>query len=706
LPFKVGEIQEVSRMRSRRWTGTAILALAAAFVAVAAVARGQEGGVPAVTEGSLMFRSPVTGRYERVPLRHTDVWIDVRGLVAAATVTQQYENDTGQPLEAVYVFPLPHEAAVYDMEARIGDRVIKSVIQEREEAKRTYEAARQEGKRAALLEQERPNVFTASLANVMPGDKVEVKVRYVEALPWEDGRIRLTFPMVVGPRYIPGTAATGHAGTGWAMDTDAVPDASRITPPVRHPDSRPGHDIALAVRVEAGAPLSGVESPSHPILVSPTPEGHTAVRLAAAQTLPNRDFVLEMRRAPADTPRAAAFVSPRSDGSGAEVMVAAFPPSAQREDERPPLEMLFLIDVSGSMAGTSIEQARTALLQGLDRLRAGDRFNVVAFDDSFRAFRPQPVAASAEDLEAGRRFVRGLAPGGGTEMLPALEHLMAMPAEPGFLRYIVLLTDGCLGNEEQIFASLRRGLGGARLFTVAIGSAPNHHLATKMAEFGRGSFSHIADAAEINAQMGRLLDQIESPVLTDLSLHWDGVTVEDVYPSTLPDLFLGRPLVVFGRITGGEAGVLRLEGTAREAPFRQELPVALASSTFHPGITTLWARARVEDLLDSWRRAAGEEERAQWRDEVVKSAIRYNLVTRFTSLVAVEERVVNPGGEARTALVPTELPAGWQMDKVFGANPAGGTADLFLETAGAALLVMGIMVLAASRRRAWVGGRR
>jgi Ca-activated chloride channel family protein len=283
---------------------------------------------------------------------------------------------------------------------------------------------------------------------------------------------------------------------------------------------------------------------------------------------------------------------------------------------------------------------------------------------------------------------------------------MAMPAEPGFLRYIVLLTDGCLGNEEQIFAALHDGLGGARLFTVAIGSAPHHHLATKMAEFGRGSFSHIAEAGEIGEQMGRLLDQIESPALTDLSLQWDGLTVEDVYPSRLPDLFLGRPLMVFGRITGGEAGVLRLEGTAREAPFRQEMPVALASSSFHPGITTLWARERVEDLLDSWRQARGEEERGQWREEIVRSAIRHNLVTRFTSLVAVEETVVNPGGEARTALVPTELPAGWQMDKVFGANPAGGTADLFLETAGAALVVMGLLAVAAGRRRAWLVGRR
>jgi len=459
------------RLGNRAGIGT--IGLAAILLALAAVV-GADGdsGPPPVTEGSLLFRSPVSGRYELVPLRHTDVQIDVRGLVAAATVTQQYENTGGEPLEAVYVFPLPHDAAVYDMEARIGDRLIRSVIKEREEAKRTYETARQEGKRAALLEQERPNIFTASLANVMPHDRIEVKIRYVEALPWEDGRVRLTFPMVVGPRYIPGTVATGHAGTGWSLDTDAVPDASRITPPVRNPDSRPGHDISLAVRVDAGTSLAAISSPTHPVHVDKSADGSSSIRLAEAQTLPNRDFVLEVRRADARKPHAAVFLSPHRDGPGAEFMVVAFPPSVQQEDERPPLEMLFLIDVSGSMAGTSIEQARAALLQGLDRLRAGDRFDVVAFDDQFRGFRPLPVAATAENLEAGRRFVRGLAPGGGTEMLPALEHLMAMKGEPGFLRYIVLLTDGCLGNEEEIFASLKRGLGPARLFTVAIGTSP------------------------------------------------------------------------------------------------------------------------------------------------------------------------------------------------------------------------------------------
>ena len=217
-----------------------------------------EPGPGDVGQASLLYRSPISGRYESVPLLHTDVAIDVRGLVAAATVTQQYANSSATPVEAVYVFPLPHDAAVYDMEIRIGDRVVRSTVREREEAKKVYQAAKSQGKRAALLEQERPNIFTASVANIMPGDRIDVRLQYVEPLPWEDGTVRLVFPMVVGPRYIPGTQATGHAGTGWALDTDAVADASRITPPVRHPESRSGHDISVTVDLGSGRSSSTV----------------------------------------------------------------------------------------------------------------------------------------------------------------------------------------------------------------------------------------------------------------------------------------------------------------------------------------------------------------------------------------------------------------------------------------------------------------
>lgn len=656
-----------------------------------------EAGLPQCGEGTLLYRSPVSGKYEVVPLVHTDAVIDVRGLLAAATVTQRYENNSADAIEAVYVFPLPHDAAVYDMEIRIGDRVIRSLIRERAEAKRTYEAAKAEGKRAALLEQERPNIFTASVANIMPGDRIDVRLRYVEPLRWEQGKMRLTFPMVVGPRYIPGAQATGHRGTGWSKDTDAVPDASRITPPVRHPGSRSGHTISLAVELDTGFEAAAVKSVSHAVNVQRMEGGRQHVELAAGATLPNRDFILEVQQGDGAQPEVALFLSP--DGSGeTHFMLAAYPPSAPPR-ERMPVEMLYLIDVSGSMAGTSIEQAREALRGALERLLPQDRFAIVAFSSGFYEFAPQPLAATAENVAAAQRFVDRLEANGGTEMLPALQYMMRMRENERYLRNIVVLTDGDLGNEEQIFEALRQELSGARLYTVAIGSAPNHFLATKMAQFGRGTFTHIAVIGEVREQMLRLFESIESPVLTDVRLSFAGVEPAEVYPQRAPDLFMRQPLVMYGRIANGSAGRLHLTARTAGEPYEASFEFDASKASFHPGITTLWARQRVNELMDGWRRSE-EKGRAEIRDSIVAHAVRYRLVTRFTSLVAVEEVIANAGGQNKTVAVPTELPASMQMEKVFGA-PATGTADDFFKALGFALLLAG-MALLYLRRKAGV----
>jgi Ca-activated chloride channel family protein len=307
------------------------------------------------------------------------------------------------------------------------------------------------------------------------------------------------------------------------------------------------------------------------------------------------------------------------------------------------------------------------------------------------------MPASSENLGAARRYVKALAAGGGTEMLPALLHLMQIPEKPGFLRHIVLLTDGCLGDEETIFAALRDHLGGARLFTVAIGSAPNLFLATKMAQFGRGSFTHIANVSEVRERMGRLFSSIESPVLTDVKLSFEGVEVAEIYPERPPDLFLRQPLLIFGRISEGRVGKVHLTARAGNEAYKTTIAFDASKASFHPGITTLWARKRVEDMMDRWRQS-DENGRTEIRSGIIAHAIRYRLVTRFTSLVAVEEVVANTSGHSNTVPVPTELPAGWQMDKVFGA-PDTGTADDFLETLGLTLLFAGVFLWLYTRRK-------
>jgi Ca-activated chloride channel homolog len=673
-----------------RWT---LALLAAATLFPVRVNAGQEVETdepgPPVCETSLLYRSPLSGRYEAVPLAHTDVAIDITGLAASATVTQQYVNSSAEPVEAVYVFPLPHDGAVYDVEIRVGDRLIRSVIREREEAKRVYEAAKSQGQRAALVEEERPNIFTMNVANLMPGDHVDVRLRYVESLHWENGKIRLLFPMVVGPRYIPGNMATGHTGTGWAADTSAVPDASRVTPPVHHPANRSGQDISVSVDLDAGFEFGAVNSVSHAITVRRLANGRRHVELASGATIPNKDFILEVQQAETTQPKTALFLSSEPGSSESYFQLSAFPPTVQ-PTRRLPVEMLYVIDISGSMEGTSITQAREALLQALDRLGPHDRFGVLAFSNSYFEFASAPLTATADNVAAARKFVQNLHAGGGTEMLPALQHVMRKPETAGYLRHIILLTDGDLGNEDQIFAALHSDLGGARLYTVAIGSAPNFFLATKMAQFGRGTFTHIADIGEIREQMGHLLATIESPVLTDVQLSFEGVEVADEYPQRAPDLFLGQPLLLFGRIAHGHKGRVHLTARAGDQPYEATFDFDTATAAFHPAITTLWARQRVEDLTDRWR-LSDDEARSGIRAALIAHAIRYRLVTKFTSLVAVEEVLANPSGRSNTVAVPSELPAGMQLEKVFGA-PATGTADNFLEALGVALLFLGVLL--------------
>jgi len=674
-----------------------VVAVIAAIVILVGWASAQDDNrPPQVGEGCLLYRSPVSGRFEPVPLLHTDATIDVRGLVASATVTQQYSNNSTTPIEAIYIFPLPHDAAVYDMELRIANRVIRSEIHEKEEAKRVYQAAKSEGKRAAIVEEERPNIFTTSVANIMPGDHIDVRLRYVEPLRWESGKVRLVFPMVVGPRYIPGNVAVGHSGTGWSLDTDAVPDASHITPIVRNPESRSGHDISVVVDLDPGFEVASIKGVSHDVTTHRLPDGRQRIELASSVTIPNKDFVLEVQQAQSTQPRATLFLSPGNDSGETHFLLAAYPPAVQPA-QRMPVEMLYMIDVSGSMEGTSIQQARGALLQALDRLTSNDRFGILAFSSGYDEFSPEPLPATPNNLAAAREYVQTLRAGGGTEMLPALVHLMRKPQAAGYLRHIILMTDGDLGNEEQIFAALRSDLGSARLYTVAVGSAPNLFLATKMAQFGRGTFTHIADINEIRKQMTRLFDSIDSPVLTNVNLSFEGVEVADIYPDHLPDLFLRQPLLIYGRISQGRAGKVHLTAQAGNEPYAITIPFDASQATFHPGITTLWARQQVETLMDRWRQS-DENQRAEIRTSIIAHAIRYRLVTHFTALVAVEEVIVNPGGQSNTASVPTELPAGWQMEKVFG-TPATGSTDEFFETLGLTLLLAGLASMYLLRRK-------
>ncbi|MEJ2347213.1 MAG: marine proteobacterial sortase target protein [Gammaproteobacteria bacterium] len=669
------------------------LGLAMIFM-LAAVGRsaqaGELTGLDAVRQGSLLFADG-HGGYRPALTQRTEVNIDVSGMIARAKVRQRFTNDSEQWVEGIYVFPLPEEAAVDHLRMQIGERVIEGRIEERSAAKQHYQRAKTQGKKAALIEQERPNLFTNSVANIAPHETVVVEIEYQQVLRYDNGELRLRFPMAITPRYIPGTPSaesmTRFDNRGWAVDTDRVPDASRITPPVWQGKGKEKiNPITLTVHLDAGFPLARVASPYHAIhrVDEDAARGITTITLADTDTVADRDFELSWAPQADRAPRAALFTE--QVGTGRYYLLMVLPPDAAAPQQRLPREVVFVIDTSGSMAGTSIRQAKQALTLALQRLRPGDRFNVISFNSSTDRLFGDARPATPENLEEARRYVSALHADGGTEMRPALKAALRHSREDAALRQVIFLTDGSVGDESELLELIHDRLGRSRLFTVGIGSAPNSHFMTKAAQFGRGTFTYIGDLSEVRSKMEGLFRKLDSPVMSDLAVDAGGTAVE-TYPQRLPDLYRGEPLVI--AIKGARKGqVLTIHGRRLQAPWQDR--IALQNAIPGHGVGVLWARRKIADLMDQQRQGADRE---GIRKAVIQVALQHHLVSKYTSLVAVDVTPSRPQGAAleRRAL-PVNLPHGQQYEKIFGHLPQTATAaplDLLL---GTLLLLSALMV--------------
>lgn len=599
-----------------------------------------------------------------------DVDIVVSGLVARTRVTQRFENPTDAWVEGVYVFPLPEQAAVDRLRLIIGERVVEGVIEEREAAQRRYEEARDAGQRASLVSQERPNLFTNAVANIAPHDSVTVEIEYQQTLTYQDGAFSLRFPMAVLPRYIPGNQLpTDTAGTGWSVDTDRVPDASRITPPVAHPAHGPVNPVTLTVELNPGFPVAEIDSAYHDVTVRNIGDGGYAVALADT-VWADRDFALTWRPEPSAAPTAGVF-SETVDGHDYHLVMIMPPADAPAEADGRPREVVFIIDTSGSMAGESIVQARQALLYALGRLGPADRFNVIAFNDwpepLFEAAKP----ATPANVAQGRSFVRGLEAERGTEMRSALELALDGRTDTERMRQVVFITDGAVGNEAELFGVIHDRLGDSRLFTVGIGSAPNSHFMREAAEAGRGAFTHIGAADEVGARMAALFERLEHPALTDIEIAWPGTGAAAMYPAVIPDLYLGEPVVATVRLPAGTTGEVGVSGRPGGGTWRAA--VSLDSGRMAPGVAALWARANIADLeRQGYRGAESDAVRAQ----ILQVALAHRIVSRYTSLVAIDDAVVRPPEAGlSTDTVATNMPHGVDMT-VAAATPPDRQASL------------------------------
>jgi Ca-activated chloride channel family protein len=624
--------------------------------------------------GELLWKSP--GGLVSLPVLDIAVDLEVTGILVHGTVTQSFRNPTSEVIECLYVFPLPERAAVSHMEMRIGPRRIVSVIKEREEARKTYDKARQEGRKAALLDQERPNLFTTSAAGINPGETVEVRLEYLEEASYDDGTFGLSFPLTFTPRFSTGGAA----------------DGARVTSPCVRRGSASLPRARIVVRLDAGVQLRKVESESHAL--ETWWDGGVLVAKPSGETVAaDRDFLLSWRPFLGPAPLAALFTEDREDGKYMLMMLLP-PVEGMGAGRGLPTETLFVLDVSGSMDGPSIQQARTALLAALDRLRPGDTFDILTFNQDVREFRPAFVPAGGPDLEEARRFVRDLRADGGTRIDVALDRALAKLGTPldDRVQRLIFLTDGAVDNEDAILRDVRARLGQARLHALGIGSAPNRYLMRKMAAEGRGTCEFISSSASAENRVEAFLARLDRPVMTGLTLEWDGVESPDAYPSPLPDLHAGEPLYVSARIGGG--GSVRrvtLHGRTLEGPVSFDLRAEDAGTG--DGVATRWARARVESLMDTLHENADPE---SVRRAVIGVSIPFGIVTRYTSLVAVEE-FPTVTGDTVPVRVASALPFG---STPAGELPQGGTDEPFLLMAGLLLVLFGSLFFIGARRPA------
>ena len=615
-----------------------------------------------ITPGALQVVDP-NGKPKAVcPLKHTDVKAEISGFLARVVVTQEFENPFKEKIEAVYTFPLPQNAAVDDMTMTVGDRTVRGKILRREEAEAVYEAAKTNGQTASLLNQERPNIFTQSVANILPGEQIKITISYVETLKYEAGAYEFVFPMVVGPRYVPG-AATGRQGDGFAPDTDRVPDASHITPQPVPEGMRVGHDVSLDVTLDAGVPIDLIGSKTHDVNIERPDDRRARVSLKDEATIPNKDFVLRYDVAGKKIEDA---LLTHSSGPGGFFTLILQPPERVTAEDVTPKELVFVLDTSGSMSGFPIEKAKETMKLALDNLYPYDTFNLITFSGDEHILFPEPVPATKENLRKAQEFLETRQGGGGTEMMKAIRASMDPSDAQGHVRIVCFMTDGYVGNDMEIIGEVQKHPN-ARVFAFGIGSSVNRFLLDGMARHGRGEVEYVALNDDGSAAARRFYERVRSPLLTDISVDWNGLPVADVYPKTVPDLFSAKPVILTGRYTASGRGTIRLKGKMSGRDFVREIPVDFSNSQQHDVLATLWARTRVDDLMSQDFKGA---QQGNMQDEVKQAitqlGLDYRLMTQFTSFVAVEEMIVTDGGQPRRIDVPVEVPEGVNRAAVFG----------------------------------------
>jgi Ca-activated chloride channel homolog len=617
---------------------------------------------------------------DRLPLKDTRVEIDVSGVIADVKVLQTYRNEGSRPINASYVFPASTRAAVYAMRMRIGDQVIVAKIKEREKAKQDFDRAKQEGKSASLLEQNRPNVFSMSLANVMPGDQIEIELRYTELLVPTDGIYEVVFPTVVGPRYS-------------SQPESAAPQEDRwIKSPYLHKGEKPTSALHISARISAGVPITELTCPSHSII--PQWQSPSIAKVALDDTdssQGNRDFILRYRLA-GDQIASGLILYQGEDENF--FLYMAQPPQRVTNSDMPPREYIFVIDVSGSMEGFPLNISKRLMQDLLGQLQPSDLFNVVLFAGDSAVLSERSLPANKENIANAIRLIEQQRGGGGTELLAAIKTAMSIPREEKVSRSIVLVTDGYVSGEKGVFDHIRDHLNESNVFSFGIGTAVNRYLIEGVAKAGMGEPFIVTGEAEAAAIASKFREYIQAPLLTDIQVRPIGFDIYDVHPAYLPDIFAQRPLILFGKWRGPASGSFELQGKTGQGDYLARLDVAgVVPDEGHRALRYLWARSRVAELSD-YGSSSVDADRI---NEITSLGLKYSLLTQYTSFIAVREEVRNTQGPAKDVDQPLPLPQGVSNLAVGIGTTSGSEPELvWLITASIAI---GLMMIFRGRRR-------
>jgi Ca-activated chloride channel homolog len=577
---------------------------------------------------------------DRLPLKETRAAVEITGVIADVVVTQVYRNEGTRPINARYIFPASTRAAVHGMTLTIGNHRIRAQIRERERAQQEFNQAQAAGKSAALLQEHRPNVFSMNVANVMPQDDLRVELHYSELLVPTDGVYEFVYPTVVGPRYSNEPEQT------------AAENECFVKTPYLHEGQAPTYTFDIQTRIAAGMPVQEVSCSSHATIVE-WPNANTAlVKLDPSESAGgNRDYILRYRLE-GNQIQTGVLLYPGSDENFFLLMVE--PPVRVTPQQVPPREYIFVLDVSGSMHGFPLDTAKSLMRELIGGLRPTDRFNVLLFSGASRLFSPQSVPATAENLQHAMADIEHEQGGGETELGKALERAFGLPREPGFSRTTLVVTDGYVSAEASVFDIIRTNLNHSNVFAFGIGSSVNRFLIEGMAKAGQGEPFVVTGSAEAPAAAAKFQAYVQSPVLTSIAVASEGLETYDVEPLSIPDLFAERPLVIFGKWRGQAAGTLRVSGMSGDGPYEQAFDLATAdSSEENRALRYLWARTRVARLSDHEIR--NDDAR---RGEIIDLGLTYELLTAYTSFIAIHEVVRNTDPDTQTVDQPLPLPEG------------------------------------------------